>query len=108
MRKSHDMKLCLCCSLRCHLDFELLNGNSVELLNGNSVHHAGKAKGSTVDCTPSAYRELALIPHLAEEKQRLFRLLFYRQVKWWPPRYTLGVCVFSNRLPGLRDMPIGR
>lgn len=33
---------------------------------------------------------------------------FCRQVGWRPPRYTLGACVFSNRLSGLRDMPIGR
>ena len=33
---------------------------------------------------------------------------FCRQVEWQPPRYTLGIYVSSNRLPGLRDMPIGR
>jgi len=84
------MKLCCCCSLWRYLD--------TELLNANPVHHAGTTKGSAVDRTPA----------LAEEKYCLFRLLFYHQVEWRPPRYTLGVYEFSNRLPGLRDMPIGR
>jgi len=59
MRKTDDMKLCCCGSWR-HPD--------IELLNANPVHHAGTAKGSSVDRTPAAYRELVLILHLAEEK----------------------------------------
>jgi hypothetical protein len=60
MGKTHDMKLCCCCGLWRHFD--------TELLNANPIHLAETAKGSAVDCTPAAYRELALIPHLAEEK----------------------------------------
>jgi len=59
MWKTHDMKRCCFCGLWRHLGIELLSANPV---------HARTAKGRAVDRTPAAYRELALIPHLAEEK----------------------------------------
>jgi hypothetical protein len=61
------MKLCCCCGLWRDLD--------IEELNANPVHHAGTAKGSIVDRTPAAYRELAAILLAAGEEQFLFRLI---------------------------------